>query len=416
MRYRFLFLSFLGLIMFHTSNAQSTIAKLKYEDAEEAYSKGDYATALNKLDEAEKLFGKINPPIVYLRIIAQEKMISLNKSADRDLLSAVMENAAFYLKEYEHTKGIEDKYKEVYKLNEKLGELSNANIIAELPEYKQGMEYYWENKYTEALSWLKIAADKGNADAMFYIGFIYHVKMRPANFAEAAIWYQRAVQKLNPGAMYALAGLYESGRGLPQNYNLALELYAKASDLGYSSGSRKVGNLYKEGKGVNADIIKAIEWYSKGAAKGDVDAMIELGIVYYNGTGISEDYAKANEWFLKAAEQKNSWAMYIIGKSYLKGTGLPVDYNKAAEWFLRSAQLENVEGMNAIGELYQSGTGVKADYIKAMEWYLKAADKGYSKSMMWIGHMYRYGLGVKKDKKQADEWQVKYEHAKAKGQ
>jgi hypothetical protein len=45
--------------------AQTAIAKLKFEEAEETFEKKDYTTVLTKLDEAEKILGKTNPPMLY---------------------------------------------------------------------------------------------------------------------------------------------------------------------------------------------------------------------------------------------------------------------------------------------------------------------------------------------------------------
>ena len=66
---RFLLLVMLTYGSVLSSTAQSTIAKSKYENAEEAYSKGNYTTALNNLNEAQRLLGTVSPKIDYLRIM-----------------------------------------------------------------------------------------------------------------------------------------------------------------------------------------------------------------------------------------------------------------------------------------------------------------------------------------------------------
>jgi len=60
-----LLLLFAGILFFQISFGQSTISKLKFEEAEEAFEKKDYTTVLTKLDEAEKILGKTNPPMLY---------------------------------------------------------------------------------------------------------------------------------------------------------------------------------------------------------------------------------------------------------------------------------------------------------------------------------------------------------------
>ncbi|PKP30347.1 MAG: hypothetical protein CVT99_13545 [Bacteroidetes bacterium HGW-Bacteroidetes-16] len=63
--HKYLILFFTVLLIFQISMAQTAIAKLKFEEAEETFEKKDYTTVLTKLDEAEKILGKTNPPMLY---------------------------------------------------------------------------------------------------------------------------------------------------------------------------------------------------------------------------------------------------------------------------------------------------------------------------------------------------------------
>lgn len=55
--------------------AQNTIAKLKFEEAEEAYVNNDFELTLSTLKEVETLLKSTNPRILYLQILAQTKII-----------------------------------------------------------------------------------------------------------------------------------------------------------------------------------------------------------------------------------------------------------------------------------------------------------------------------------------------------
>lgn len=115
----FLVIGFLVLTNL-TVKAQATIAKLKYEDAEEAYSKGDYPLAITKLDEAEGILKATNPKILYLRIMAQSKMIEKEPYKDFAALENARRLSAQYLKDYETIPDNEDKYRDIYKVSEAL--------------------------------------------------------------------------------------------------------------------------------------------------------------------------------------------------------------------------------------------------------------------------------------------------------
>ena len=109
---------------FSIANAQSTIAKLKYQDAEEAFAKEDYRTTITKLTEAEKLLGTTNPKIMYLKIVAQNSLIKSDSKFSFQDVQLLRKDCLTYLKHYEKNTGIEEKYREVYKISESLSDYS----------------------------------------------------------------------------------------------------------------------------------------------------------------------------------------------------------------------------------------------------------------------------------------------------
>ena len=111
-----IFFVLLLMVFSMESSGQAAIARLKFEDAEEAFNKGDYATTLSKLEDAEKLFGKINVPILHLRIVSQDKL--LQKKLDFNMLASLRKNCEQFLIDYETMEGIEEKYRQVYKIQE----------------------------------------------------------------------------------------------------------------------------------------------------------------------------------------------------------------------------------------------------------------------------------------------------------
>jgi uncharacterized protein len=85
--------------------------------------------------------------------------------------------------------------------------------------------------------------------------------------------YARAVQELSPLAQRgnaraeALLGfLYENGFGVPQAYDAAADLYAKAATQGDPFGQNRLGLLYDKGHGVPQDVVLAYKWINLSAA------------------------------------------------------------------------------------------------------------------------------------------------------
>jgi hypothetical protein len=116
------------------SFAQNTIAKLKFEEAEELYTNEKYMQVLTKIDEVEKMLNSSNPKIIYLKILTESKIIEGMPRSIRDypptyaysIIENIRENIKKYLKEYENLPDNEDKYREIYKISEKIKNYPNT--------------------------------------------------------------------------------------------------------------------------------------------------------------------------------------------------------------------------------------------------------------------------------------------------
>lgn len=144
-------LLFVSIIVFNLNiYSQVAIAKLKFEDAETAYNNGDFSKTITRLAEAEKLFGKINSPILHLRILAQNKLFL--QTRENELGFELKKNCATFLKDYADVEALEDKYKEVYRINENLSDVPANQEELKLFKEKKDKEYQdGKNKYRETI-------------------------------------------------------------------------------------------------------------------------------------------------------------------------------------------------------------------------------------------------------------------------
>lgn len=124
-----LFLCLALFLITITASAQSGIARLKYEEAEEAYAKNDFQTTLTKLDEAEKLLKSTNAKILYLRIMAANGIVTTDALANFDLLVDLRKNVNTYLTKYEAT--VDDRFREIYKIGEDLNKYPKTRAEAD---------------------------------------------------------------------------------------------------------------------------------------------------------------------------------------------------------------------------------------------------------------------------------------------
>ncbi len=70
----------------------------------------------------------------------------------------------------------------------------------------------------------------------------------------------------DPRAQSYVGYMYATGRGFPQNYNVAAYWYFRAANQGESTAQYMLGLLYDKGDGVQQDYIKAHMWLDLAAA------------------------------------------------------------------------------------------------------------------------------------------------------
>ena len=111
-------------------------------------------------------------------------------------------------------------------------------------------------------------------------------------------------------AQCSLGGMYEDGKGVPQDYAQAALWYRKAAEQGYAEAQFFLGSLYLDGHGVPQDNVQGEAWFHKADEQGYAGARLMLIILYEAEMDrrAPEVYPEAAGWFRKAAEQGNAHA------------------------------------------------------------------------------------------------------------
>lgn len=138
-----------------------------------------------------------------------------------------------------------------------------------------------------------------------------------------------------------------------------------------------LGDMYRDAKGVPLDYQRAMDWYLQAAECGDPVAQTRIGMLCYYGRPAPKDYAKSMEWCLKAAEQGYANAQTHVGDLYNRGEGVIQSYAQAMEWYLKAAHQEHFMALYSVGELHEYGRGLPQSYAKAVYWYRKATEQGH---------------------------------------
>jgi uncharacterized protein len=172
--------------------------------------------------------------------------------------------------------------------------------------------------FSQSLGELETRAAAGDAQAMTQLGYRFGKGLdgTDQDYGEAMKWFRLAASKGDARAMYYIGALYADGSGVAQNCKEAMKWFQFAADKGQVQAMGAIGKLYAFGCGVAQDMTQAARWYQLAAGRGDPTAMSELGSLYLTGTGVRKNPAEAKKWLLAAANKGETGAMVRLGLAY----------------------------------------------------------------------------------------------------
>jgi len=223
----------------------------------------------------------------------------------------------------------------IFRLQNTYG-INIIDIIKESPEALLAMGEYYSKKgdIQQALQCYIKSAELGSDEAQYRIGVIYtkYPSYETDLDKNHIYWLKLASDKGNANASYKLGVCYEGNDTIvEENKRTAFELFEKAALAGQILAQSKLGFYYKRGIAVERNFDKSYEWYLKGAENGHSIAQNQLAFCYLKGEGVEKDWEKAFYWFEKAAEQKHYISLYQLGLCYMYGRGTTKDLQKAKE-------------------------------------------------------------------------------------
>ena len=144
-------------------------------------------------------------------------------------------------------------------------------------------------------------------------------------------------------AQLELAERYAIGDGVEQDYAQSAVWYERAAAAGDEGAQYELGWLYANGLGVERDLEAATRWYEAAAISGNAEAQYQLGFYRYYGQGGDQDFEEARNLFRAAAEQGVAEARFRLGVMYLEGEGGSVDEIEAERWLRLAGEQGVVE-------------------------------------------------------------------------
>ncbi len=185
-------------------------------------------------------------------------------------------------------------------------------------------------------NWIQQKANQGDVEAIMTMA---HATSNPA---EAMEWYDKAAQRGNAEAAYWMGMQFLPGGSRGQDMAVATSWLEKAANEGYGPAREELQRLNPRqfdpnnsggmvgGLPGGRDPMERLMYM---AERGDVEAMFRLGQKLFNGgAGSGHDERAAFMWFQKAANAGYTPAMHQLAQMYGRGIGVRQDVSKARYW------------------------------------------------------------------------------------
>lgn len=301
----------------------------------------------------------------------------------------------------------------------KLGVVASIAVSPSMASAQQTLE-----EATDSIKNVLALARKGDAVAQNEVGGWYyrgrHVKQ---NYEEALQWWAKSAKQGNIQAIGNMGLCYQTGHGITADSLKAVQLYQRSIKDGNKAlfaqnvelakkgdvfSNMLVASCYQNGVGVPEDSDKAIPYLTVAANKNCVPAQRNLGLILLN----SKKAKDAVSWFKKGTDNGDMSCTFYYGKMLLEGLGIKMDKKDGANYLLKAADSGFPQAMYYVGNCYMKGDGLTRNAEQAVKWYRLAAGKGIHNAQWRLAQCHREGDGTDINYDQALFW---YAEAAAKG-
>lgn len=278
----------------------------------------------------------------------------------------------------------------------------------------------------EGIAYLKKSAELGNTEAMEYLCLIYcNTSTSKEMFALGLEYGEKAVKAGRIETCDILINAYLLGKDDflpnmekaiefmelsealhdedPDFYECLTQFYLEKADYDPDNAEFRIES--EQEKRCLAD--KIIYNATKAAKLGSANAQHLLGKFYLDGLGVRESAELAKKWFTRAINSGCLDAYTGLGVSYTRGAEGFANYDKAFKVFSEGAKRHNQASMLMQGKCYRDGIGVDIDVAKAIKIFERLAKQKNDQAMLELGNIYYEGSLVKTDYTKAFSWYKK---------
>ena len=152
--------------------------------------------------------------------------------------------------------------------------------------YRDGKGVARDN--AEAMRWGHMAADKGDATAMDFVGFMYFRGVGVTHNVDIAVGYFKAAAGKSAAAAWNLGQCYFAAQGVEQDIPKALEAWKKAAAMGHGRAAAVAAMTYLAGDGLAPDLAQARKLAERAVELNDPSGYVVLGELHFQAGEFDE--------------------------------------------------------------------------------------------------------------------------------
>lgn len=234
--------------------------------------------------------------------------------------------------------------------------------------------------YEKAFFWAEKVAKSGSADGQALYAYLLSEQVRQEDqFEEVFNWYDKAIAQNSPQGYMGKGLLLLKLSKTQTDYAKAAELLEVAAQKGLGTAVYTLAVMYETGKGVKVDHQRSSELYKQAAELGIREAQALYGVALKKGYGVEQNLVESETWLRRAALKGDTEAAAVLADMLASGSeDIPPNYIEAAKWYQYAMQKkQHVGAACSLGYLFLKGLGVHQSNEKALELFTFSAQKGY---------------------------------------
>ncbi len=262
---------------------------------------------------------------------------------------------------------------------------------------KEALTAFREGRHAKALELAKPLAEKGNADAIYLMGYAYETGQGIEASRELALEnYRKAAATGHKDSTYRLSFILLASEDEAER-NQAREALETTSKDDPAVTGRILGEAYLRSRlSKEPDYDKTVFWWTKAATAGDIPSLLLLARLYEGQFGFADkkDLKQALGFYTKAAGLGDASAMVALGSRLLNGDKDNRNEKEGREWLKKAIDAKEYTAYLALGDFEEN---VKKDPKAALALYERGKDAGQVDCILRAADAYSEGKGIEKD-------------------